>query len=395
MKFHETLIFPTGGRSNYRIPSVITTKNGTVLAFCNDRKDTVADHADVSSLVMVRKEPGSTYGEVTELRFREGFTYTIGSAVYDEETDTAMLLASCGAVSLNEFGNYTPEQIAAHRQRAIEKAEAEGIRLGDLILKSTDNGKTWEEHPLIIEGTDYVHSYDGRTLKAFGSTHGSSHGITLRHGKNKGRLLCPSRIGVDRYSNWEDIKHNTYNNAIYSDDHGMTWIGSKPVQMGTGEGTLIELADGTILYNSRAYFKDGKRYLALSHDGGASYGEFCTDDFLLEETRIGCNASFLRVELSELSEKDRALLPNDAEDLTVFCNPRSTARENMTACISFDGAKTWSRTKTIHKGHAGYSGLAYAPATGEFCLLYETGENGPEDLGLVIADFDIEWLLSD
>ena len=29
----DILLFPTGGRSNYRIPSVVVTKNGTVAAF--------------------------------------------------------------------------------------------------------------------------------------------------------------------------------------------------------------------------------------------------------------------------------------------------------------------------------------------------------------------------
>ena len=41
----DTLLFASGGRSNYRIPSVVVTKNGTVAAFCNDRKDSVIDHA--------------------------------------------------------------------------------------------------------------------------------------------------------------------------------------------------------------------------------------------------------------------------------------------------------------------------------------------------------------
>ena len=41
----ETLLFPTKERSNYRIPSIVATKDGTVLDFCNDRKNTVADEA--------------------------------------------------------------------------------------------------------------------------------------------------------------------------------------------------------------------------------------------------------------------------------------------------------------------------------------------------------------
>jgi len=56
MFYTDTNIFPTGGRSHYRIPSIIITKHGTVLAFCNDRRNTVADHADESALSMCRRE---------------------------------------------------------------------------------------------------------------------------------------------------------------------------------------------------------------------------------------------------------------------------------------------------------------------------------------------------
>ena len=37
MFFQETTIFPSGGESNYRIPSLIVTNNGTVIAFCDYR----------------------------------------------------------------------------------------------------------------------------------------------------------------------------------------------------------------------------------------------------------------------------------------------------------------------------------------------------------------------
>lgn len=102
-------------------------------------------------------------------------------------------------------------------------------------------------------------------------------------------------------------------------------------------------ADGSILYNSRAYFKDGKRYLATSTDGGATYHDFHVDDFLLEETEMGCNASFIRVDRTEI--RDASLIPKEADGMTVFCNPRSARRENMTVCVSFDGGKAgrWKR----------------------------------------------------
>jgi len=58
----------------------------------------------------------------------------------------------------------------------------------------------------------------------------AEHGITLRHGEHKGRLLRPARV----YG-----KNNGYNTAIFSDDGGKTWQSSKPFPMtGTGEGAV-------------------------------------------------------------------------------------------------------------------------------------------------------------
>ena len=51
----DTVLFPSAGRSNYRIPSIVVTNRGTILAFVNDRRDTLSDHAQESWLVMRRK----------------------------------------------------------------------------------------------------------------------------------------------------------------------------------------------------------------------------------------------------------------------------------------------------------------------------------------------------
>lgn len=397
MFYRESLIFASGGRSNYRIPSVIVTNRGTVLAFCNDRKDTLADHADEVSLVLCVKRAEGDWGTVCELAGLEGWSCGIGSAVYDDTVDRAIVFCGRNPVARNEFGKYTPEEIAEMDRRAEEarrRAEAMGIRAGGCMFLSEDDGVSWREEPLVIAPTEQIH-YDGTRAQVQGSTHGAAHGIRLRRGAHRGRLLCPSRTAIGEYNDWEGLRKCVYNNAIYSDDHGMTWQASGCVQLGTGEGTLIERADGSILYNSRAYFRDQKRYLATSTDGGATWGDFRTDDFLIEEQRIGCNASFLRVPREEL--RDPSLLPPGADGVTVFCNPRAETRRNMTACVSFDGGGTWSHTKTFWEGPAAYSSLDYDHVTGHFHLLYEKGKGGedrsPYSAGICAAEFDLAWLL--
>ena len=397
MFFEETKVFASGGASNYRIPSLVATNDGTVLAFCNDRVDSLKDYADEVALVCAVKKPGKPWSEVRVLSHLPGWSCHIGSAVYDDVVDKVIVTFQRSPVAKNEFGKYTSEELAElerRRSEAIAKAAEKGIVGGSRRLVSEDSGETFTEEAHEVEKTMQTH-WDGTQYPVGGSGHGSAHGIRLRHGQRAGRLLCPTRTKIGEYSDWIKIRECVYNNAIYSDDHGKTWKASRCVQVGTGEGTLIERSDGSILYNSRAYFTDGKRYLAVSHDGGETYGEFSTDDYLLEETRMGCNASLLRVELADIL--DKKALPEDAKDVTVFCNPRSETRRRMTACVSFDSGRHWQREKVIFDGPCAYSSMDYDKNTGHFFLLYEKGDDAkgasPYTEGLCVAEFDLAWLL--
>ena len=394
MFFEEKLLFKTGGRSNFRIPTMIVTNNGTVLAFCNDRKDTNRDEAKEVALSLCIKQPGNDFGDIIDIDCFPGWACGIGNAVYDTDTGKAIIFSYRSPLTPNEFAEYTEEQLAERerqRKEAVEQLNAAGKREGEVRLVSTDNGETWMEEAMSTIPANQLH-IDGKVYPVHGSTHGSAHGIKLRHGKHKGRLICPARTNIGHYSSLDEIIHHTYNCAIYSDDNGSTWHTSNCVQVGTGEGTLIENADGSITYNSRAYFNDGKRYLATSNDGGETFENFRTDDFLIEQKGGGCNASFIRVELDEI--KDRSALPHDAQDVTVFVNPRAETRDDLMACISFDSGATWSHVKPIYMGHTGYSSLCFNPVDQLFYLLYEKGEKTHYADGIVMASFDLEWLLS-
>ncbi len=397
MFFEEKRIFPSEGSANYRIPSLVVTNDGTVLAFCTNRIGTLKDYADEIDLVCAVKRPGEDWSDVRVLAHHPGWGCNIGSAVYDAAIGRVIVFFRRTPVARNEFGRYTQEELAEmarRREEAIAAAARVGVIAGDRQLVSDDNGAHFREEAHVLEPAMQAH-WDGSVHPVDGFTHGSAHGICLSHGAHAGRLLCPSRTQIGEYQDWDGLRKCVYNNAIYSDDHGKTWRASGCVQLGTGEGTLIERADGSILYNSRAYFMDGKRYLALSRDGGATYGEFCTDDFLMEEKKMGCNASFLRVELCDV--KDAALLPKGAEDVTVFCNPRAETRVRMAACVSFNAGEDWREARVIFDGPASYSSLDYDKHSGHFFLLYERGDaqkgHNPCTEGLFVAEFDLEWLL--
>ena len=129
------LIFHSQGMSNYRIPTIVTTKHGTVLAFCSDRRGTLADHADEKTVVLRRKPAGGGWEAERTLLSLPGWDCNIGAAVYDAETDTVFLEVCREATAIKEFGDYTPEELAALKAEAEAKAAAAGILHGWFFLR--------------------------------------------------------------------------------------------------------------------------------------------------------------------------------------------------------------------------------------------------------------------
>lgn len=386
---NDTLLFPSGGRSNHRIPCIVADSRGTIHAFCNDRHDSLDDHAEETYLVYSRKRPGCGWEPIKILDGHPGWCCMIGNAVHDTVTGETFITGVRKPIARNEFGNFTDEEVAEMERTAAEKARLLGIEQGHILFSTKDSGSTWTNAPISLSTRTFTLE-DGRVIDIDGIGHGAASGIQLKHGAHKGRLLCPTRIFTDRYSTWDEAIKCCYNNSIYSDDHGRTWDPSSPVQQGTGEGTLIELANGDILYNSRNMHQDGTRLTAISTDGGESYHSFGTAKFLYEEKNIGCNASFLRVDAADIDG-----LPEGVSSITLFANPRADIRENMTVCVSFDDCKTWSHTKTIWPGGSAYSSLTYDKHSQHFFLLYEKGESAknPYEYGVSLIEFDLEWMM--
>ncbi|MBR0464984.1 MAG: exo-alpha-sialidase [Clostridia bacterium] len=218
------------------------------------------------------------------------------------------------------------------------------------------------------------------------SAHGSGAGIQLVNDAHRGRLITCARVSTvhDAMSEqWENLRTKHWNCSLYSDDHGMTWQTGGEAQPGTGEGVLCELSDGSIYLNSRAYFNDGMRRTAISHDGGETFGEFRTEP-QLPEIDFGVNAALV-------------CLPGcgtDRGDLCVYTSLDDLkVRRNLTAWISYDATKTWTTKKMIDSRFSAYSSLAYDARKKLFYLLYEYGQKDPYDMGLCVAAFNLEWLL--
>ena len=107
----------------------------------------------------------------------------------------------------------------------------------------------------------------------------------------------------------------------------------------------------------------GRRGVALSNDGGASWGECLDDPTLIEPV---CQASLLRHSWGEAGDKSRLL----------FSNPASTtARDHLTVRISFDEGATWPIAHEVHASSSAYSCLTRL-RDGSVGLLYERNDYG-------------------
>jgi len=259
------------------------------------------------------------------------------------------------------------------------------------VYRSTDHGKTWKAQK------DTVIQPDKNGIVP--AMHMAEHGITLQHGKHKGRLLRPTRnyAGGDNRSQWDKM----YTNAMYSDDGGKTWKTSDPFPaMGTGEGTVAELSDGRIYYNTRRHWEPDDeasmmRWEAWSEDGGHTWKDLAVSKVLPDGTQgksaNGCHGGLVR-------------LPVSGRDILIFSNvvcPES--RYNGTVWASFDGGKTWPLKRLIGEGKFGYSSLAAGrpktPSEGWIFVQFEGNPNGDRkwrdrpEMENGIARFNLSWLL--
>lgn len=248
------------------------------------------------------------------------------------------------------------------------------------LYRSKDTGKTWEKQAFALHPNSLGHTP---------SLHMNEKGITLRHGRFKGRLLVPCRwYGRSNYP--PEFFHTHYTNAIFSDDGGRSWKASEPVPiMGCGEAAIAELTNGTLHYNTRRHWAPTQedalwRWNATSKDGGQNWENPTRSKVLPDgntDSTYGLMGGLVR-------------LPVRGRDILVFSNIVSNkGRKDGHVWTSFDGGKTWPLRRRIFEGNFAYSALcAGRPGTASEGWVYLLYEGGPQGGG-TLARFNLSWLL--
>ncbi len=332
----------TDGYHTYRIPALLLTQKGTLLAWCEGRKTSGRDHGDID-LVLKRSAD-------------RGNSWTRMHPIYEEGSDAKVTIGNpCPVIDQGTGRIWMPF-----------------CRDNDdvLVMFSDDDGRSWSTP---VEITDDVKADDWVWYAT-----GPGIGIQLQRGKYTGRMVIPCDHSIERNGNRVMVSH-----VFYSDDHGKSWKLGGSLDIHTDECQVVELADGTLMLNARNYWghnggrpdRGGKRAVSYSQDGGDTWSKLEFDETLIEPI---CQASILNY-----PAKPKHLL---------FSNPASqTTRQTITVRLSRDEGRTWPVKKLLHAGPAAYSSLVAFPDSSIGCL-YESGDEGGRRDRITFARFSLKWL---
>ncbi|MCP9000970.1 exo-alpha-sialidase [Pseudarthrobacter sp. RMG13] len=354
----------------YRIPALTYLGNNVVLASWDGRPGSAADAPNPNSIVQRRStDGGQTWGPVQVIAAGHvgdatapKYGYSDPSYIHDAEAGKVFALFV-----------YSKDQGFFGSQFGNDDADRSVI--SSAVIESSDGGVTWTQPRLITSvtkpGTSKTSPVAGDIRSNFAS---SGEGIQLKYGQYKGRLIQQYAGDVRQADGTNKVQ--AY--SVYSDDHGVSWHKGANVGDRMDENKTVELSDGRVLLNSRDNANQGYRKVAISTDGGATYGPVTQDTELPDPANNGSIARMFPAAAQGSA---------DAKKL-IFTNSNSkTGRENVSARISCDDGATWPGVRTIRSGFSAYSTVSRLK-DGTFGVLYE----GNYTDNIQFAKFDDAWL---
>jgi sialidase-1 len=343
-----------GGVHTYRIPALAVANDGTLIAAFDARNDSPADlPGDIDVMVRRSRDLGRSWSPARRIvDFDSGRGGGDPSLLVDRVTGRVFL-----------FYEYAPRGTGIFRSNADRDASSTGT-VHPHVIWSDDHGASWQGPRDLIASI--------KPAGATGMFATSGHGIQLSaRSPAPGRLLQP-------YA-WLDAERRMLAANAYSDDHGATWTLGTPIGAGLDENKTVELDDGRVMQNIRAFEKSRThRLVAISRDGGITFGA-ATEDPQLPDPRN--NADVIR------AAPDAPAGSRDARMLLFSNTADETRRVNLAVRLSCDSGRSWPVSRVVEAGPAMYSVMARLP-DGTIGMLYENGAAK----GLTFVRFDLAWL---
>lgn len=356
----KSLVFDSGtdGHIYYRIPAMIETRSGKILAFCEARntkapfyegnegkfagipvfqQGSSADSGDIDLVMKSSDDGGATWSGMTTL-FNDGNNVCGNPAPVMDITTGRIFLFWCWQKCGSQKSELFPSILDGHTRRV-------------LYAWSDDEGKTWSEP---VDMTTTLKSKDWTWYAT-----GPCHAIQVMAGSHKGRIIIPC--------NHRDAANvHNYSHCCWSDDHGATWNLGGTTAVGGNESCIVELSDGNVMTNMRIAPDDMPagvnakcRALSVSKDGGVTWGSFDRIESLTDPGCQGATANY-----HDKGKPTSILLMSNCHN--------ASSRSNMTISASMDDGKTWKSPYTVFPTRAAYSDI-FVLSDGSVCVLYESG----------------------
>ncbi len=341
-------VFESGeeGYACFRIPSIVQTNEGTLLAFAEGREGNCRDNYDVNIVLKRSFDGGTTWGPLQLIWEDSSNTCSYPVPIVDRATGRITLFSSW-SLGEDHWGT-------------IFKGEGKDTRR-IFIFYSEDDGKSWTA-PKEITKAIKLPDWDYYGI-------GTGSGMQIKKGKHKGRMIAAA------YHSKFDGKPIFRSHLIYSDDGGLNWkIGGISKETETSECEVAELGDGSLMLNMTVRSHRIKaRSVAYSFDGGLTLENQQLDSILY--------GPFCQASLDSYVDKN-------GKTIILFSNPRHRfAREDMTVQYSKDDGKSWRIGSLLFEGYVANSDLIVMN-DGTLGCFFECGKVWTYD-GLAFKKFDL------
>ena len=379
--FSQTDLWESGthGYALYRIPGIIVTAKGSILAYCEARVQGKSDWGTIDIQLRRSTDNGQSFSPPKVIA-------NVPGEKVKNPVALAQKLGETTDVTYNNAVAFADRDGSVHLLFCLEYMRC-------FYIRSDDDGVSWSAPREITAAFDaFRPDYDWKVLAT-----GPAHGIQLR----TGRLVVPVWLSTGTGGH---AHRPSVTSTIYSDDHGQTWqrgeiaVPNTSDWVNPNETVIVELSDGRVMLNVRSESKTHRRLIVSSPNGATGWSTPRFDDALLEPI---CMGSIVRYSTESNGGKNRLLFanPHNLDRRDGKANPGgSRDRVNITVKLSYDEGQTWAASRALETGYSAYSDLAVL-ADGTILCLYERGRNSDSVTAkptsyafLTLAKFNLEWL---
>ena len=304
------------GSKAYRIPGLVTTNKGTLLAVYDVRYNNSKDLQEHIDIGLSRSTDGGRTWE--KMRRPIAFGEQGGLPMAQNGAGDPAILVD------TETGDAWIASIWTHGMGVATAwwSTVPGISpdyTAQLVMsKSSDDGKTWSQPVSVtpqIKDSTWAFFFQG-----------PGRGITTSDG---------TIVFASQYTEF-DAGRTPHAGIIYSRDHGKTWQRHVAAKDSTTEAQVAELSDGTLMLNMRDN-RGGSRSVATTRDLGRTWTEHPSSRSALREPV--CMASLIAV------KADANLL---GRHILLFSNPNTVrGRNHITIKASLDDGMTWKEANQV------------------------------------------------